>query len=100
MQTAGMAGAQAELCAVHHGERRQQGHVPQERRRQRAQQQQVTADLPSMSTSCPPRWDETPFMFVSACVFAPWQGGEFYRGGSHGFGRCGQPAGPGAQSNQ
>lgn len=41
MQTAGLAGAQAELCAVRHGERRQQGHVHQERGGQRAQQKPV-----------------------------------------------------------
>lgn len=41
MQTAGLAGTQAELCTVCHGERCQQGHVHQERRGQRAQQQQV-----------------------------------------------------------
>lgn len=41
MQTAGLAGAQAELCAVRHGERRQQGHVHQERGGQRAQQTPV-----------------------------------------------------------
>lgn len=41
VQTAGLAGAQAELCAVRHGERRQQGHVHQERGGQRAQQKPV-----------------------------------------------------------
>lgn len=45
MQTAGMAGAQAELCAVCHGERCQQGHVHQECSGQRAQQQQVRVDI-------------------------------------------------------
>lgn len=82
MQTAGLAGAQAELCAVCHGERRQQGHVLQERSGQRAQQQQVTLDLtrgtcfnvPSVQLSImrvcsgPCCWNKTPVMFVYSCL--------------------------------
>lgn len=41
MQTEGLAGTQAQLCAVCHGEGRQQGHVHQKRRGQRAQQKSV-----------------------------------------------------------
>lgn len=41
VQTAGLAGAQAQLRAVCHGEGRQQGHVHQERRGQCAQQKSV-----------------------------------------------------------
>lgn len=36
-QAEGVAGPQAELCALCHGERRQQGHVHQKHRGQRAQ---------------------------------------------------------------
>lgn len=41
LKTAGLAGTQAELCAVCHGERCQQGHVHQKYSGQRAQKQQV-----------------------------------------------------------
>lgn len=51
VQTAGLAGAQAELCAVCHGERRQQGHVHQKRGGQCAQQKPVRDNF------C---WKETP----------------------------------------
>lgn len=37
VQAEGVAGPQAELCALCHGERRQQGHVHQKHRGQRAQ---------------------------------------------------------------
>ena len=45
MQTAGLVGAQAELCAVCHGEGCSQGHVHQERGGQRAQQQRVGVNV-------------------------------------------------------
>lgn len=45
MQTAGLAGAQAELRAVCHGERCQQGHVHQKCSGQRAQQKRVRANI-------------------------------------------------------
>lgn len=48
VQAAGLAGTQAQLCTVCHGEGRQQGHVHQKRRGQRAQQKSVggaTTDL-------------------------------------------------------
>ena len=44
-QTAGLVGAQAELCVVCDGERREQGHVYQERGGQCAQQQQVGVNI-------------------------------------------------------
>lgn len=63
-QTAGLVGTQAELCAVCHGKRCEQGHVHQEHSGQCAQQQQVGVNVTSAG------------MFPLHCLVSPniWQG--------------------------
>lgn len=52
LQTAGLVGTQAQLCAVRYGERRPQGHVHQECGRQSAEQQQVGVDVTFFNPLC------------------------------------------------
>lgn len=120
MQTAGLAGAQAELCAVCHGERCQQGHVHQKRSGQCAQQKQVRANVTwdiCWHVSWTFSWASCEHVFalqmlhfyvndvlrrlkLGNCDACKLQSGECYWEGCHRSGRCSQPAGPAAENYQ
>lgn len=120
MQTAGLAGAQAELCAVCHGERCQQGHVHQKRSGQCAQQKQVRANVTwdiCWHVSRTFSWASCEHVFalqmlhfyvndvlrrlkLGDCDACKLQSGECYWEGCHRSGRCSQPAGPAAEDYQ
>lgn len=107
VQAAGLAGTQAQLCTVCHGEGRQQGHVHQKRCGQRAQQKSVggaTADLAMRALLGLLAFRRN----TAGCEMFTWwnsapcvpQGGERDRGGRHRSGRFSQPTGPDAEKCQ